>query len=95
MLTSFRIIRGRQNHVVCHHHFALGRTREIGIIVKSQPQIHLHSSEKKKDDSRREKKSNQKEKQWPVGDLANGSKLSCRAESFIFAKNKTHPGLTF
>lgn len=26
-----------QNHVVCHHHFALGRTREIGnIIVKSQ-----------------------------------------------------------
>lgn len=94
MLTSFRIIRGRQNHDVCHHHFALGRTREIGIVVKSQSQIHLHSSKKKKDDSRREKKQSER-KAVPAGDLANGLKLSYRAESFIFAKNKAHPELTF
>lgn len=42
-----------------------------------------------------EKKSNQKEKQYPLAYLTNGLKLSYRAESFIFAKNRTHPGLTF
>lgn len=30
-----------------------------------------------------------------AGNLADGSKLSYRAESFIFAKNRTHPELTF
>lgn len=86
-------------HVISRH---LRETKSYYVIIishsderernRQESQIHLHSSEKETPD---EKKIIREKKAAPASDLSDGLKLSYRAESFIFARNRTHPELTF
>lgn len=87
---------GRQNHVCMSSSFRT-RANERNLVINRQESITDSSSFIEENDSpdEKEKKMIRKKSSTRWQYLANGSELSYRAESFIFAKNKTHPELTF